>query len=89
MALNKTGLKNDIKALLDELKTYDGSTGKEQDDAVEYLADGLADALDTFVKTASVSVSTNVTVASVTAVTPGAGVSGPGTGSGTGSGTIS
>ncbi len=45
-------------------------------------AQEIADAIDIYVKTATVS--TTVTVASVTLVTPGVGASGPGAGTGTG-----
>ncbi len=84
MALNKAGLKASIKSLIETLKTYDGSTtGQTQADAIEKFASDLSDAIDTYVKTATVS--TTVTVTSVSGVTTGIGVSGPGTGSGSGS----
>jgi hypothetical protein len=84
MALDKAGLKANIKNLIDSLKTYDGeSPGQSQDDAVEKFANDLANAIDTFVKTATVS--TSVTVTSVSGVTTGPGVSGPGAGNGSGS----
>jgi len=54
MALDKTELKNSIIALLDVLKTYDGTTGKEQDDAIDKFGDDLANYIDAYVKTATV-----------------------------------
>lgn len=83
MSLDKSGLITNITTLLNALKDYDGSGGQTQADAITKFANDLADAIDTYVKTATVS--TNVTVASVTLVTPGVGASGPGTGSGSGS----
>lgn len=83
MALDKTTLKASIKSLMETLKTWDGQTaGQTQADATEKFANDLSNAIDTYIKTATVS--TNVTVASVSLVTPGVGVSGPGTGTGTG-----
>ena len=74
MALNKIGLKSDIKSLLESLLAFDNNSGQTQSDAIEKFSGDLADTIDTYVKTATV----NVT--SVTGVTVGAGVSGPGTG---------
>jgi hypothetical protein len=54
MALDKTGLKNSIKAMLNTLKTYDGTSGKEQDDAIEKFCDDLSTYIDNYVKTATV-----------------------------------
>ena len=72
MALNKAALTASLTAIFSDL------TGKTP--AVK--AGEVADAIDAFVRTGSVS--TVVTVASVSGVTVGAGVSGPGTGTGTG-----
>lgn len=74
MPLNKVGLKSDISTLLNALLNFDNSSGKTQSDAIDKFKNDLADAIDTYVKTATV----NVT--SVSGVTTGAGVSGPGTG---------
>ena len=74
MPLNKTGLKSDISTLLNALLAFDNSSGQTQSDAIDKFKNDLADAIDTYVKTATV----NVT--SVSGVTTGAGVSGPGTG---------
>lgn len=54
MALDKNGLKTSIKTLLDTLKTYDGTTGKQQDDAINKFCDDLSTYIDTYVKTATV-----------------------------------
>ena len=74
MALNKLALKNQIKTVFVKLKTFDGSDGQTQDDAINELASDLADAFDAYVKTATVS--TAVTVV-------------PSTGIGTGTGNLS
>lgn len=79
MALDKAGLKNNIKGILNSLKNYDGSNGKTQDDAIEKFSTDLSNAIDTFVKTGTVT--TNVNVTGVT--------TGTGTTSGVGSGGIS
>ncbi len=78
MALNKTGLKNSIKTMLEELNAE-----KDQETGIEKFATNLSNAIDTFIKTATVS--TTVTVTSVSGVTTGPGVSGPGAGTGAGS----
>ena len=75
MALDKTTLKASIQQAL-----YDS---KASGDTIPQLAQALADAIDTFVRSGTVT--TNVTVASVSGVQPGTGVSGPGSGTGTGS----
>ena len=74
MPLNKTGLKSDISTLLNALLAFDNSIGQTQSDAIDKFKNDLADAIDTYVKTATV----NVT--SVAGVTTGAWVSVPGTG---------
>ncbi len=73
MALNKIGLKNAIKTLLDDMKT-------KEEDASEEFATRLSDAIDTYVKTGS------VTVAPGIALLAGAY---PGTTTASGTGTIS
>ena len=72
MALNKAGLVTALTTIFEDLS---GDTAATK-------ASKIADAIDTYVKTATVS--TNVTVASVTLVTAGLDPSGPGTGTGTG-----
>lgn len=74
MALNKLALKNQIKTIFNTLKTFDGSNGQTQDDAINKLSSDLASAIDVYVKTATVS--TVVTVV-------------PSTGIGTGTGNLS
>jgi hypothetical protein len=54
MALDKSTLKTSIKALTNALKTYDGSSGKSQDEAIEKFAEDLSNYIDTYVKTATV-----------------------------------
>jgi hypothetical protein len=71
MALNKAQLAADLQAIL-----ADGQAGAKTQAQV---AQAIADAIDSFVRAATVT----VTVASVTGVTPGGGASGPGTGTGT------
>lgn len=56
MSLNKTGLKSDINTLLTALLQFDGSTGKTQTDSIAKFKTDLADAIDTFVKSAKVTV---------------------------------
>ena len=56
MALNKTGLRSDIDTLLNALLAFDGSSGKTQADSIEKFKNDLADAIDTFVKSAKVTV---------------------------------
>lgn len=47
--LDKTGLKSDIKTMLNELKAMD-----DQDQSIDKFADLLSNAIDSFVKTGSV-----------------------------------
>lgn len=56
MALDTPGLKNDIDTLLSALLAFDGSDGKKQADAIAKFKTDLADAIDTFVKSATVTV---------------------------------
>lgn len=56
MSLNKVGLKSDIDTLLNALLEFDGSSGQTQADAIEKYKSDLADAIDTFVKSATVTV---------------------------------
>jgi len=64
MALDKAALTTALTSIFEDLTNKSAST----------KASEIADAIDTYVKTATVD------VASVSGVTPGAGVSGPGTG---------
>lgn len=64
MALDKNQLKSDIKSVLNELKT-----ATDQDAAIEQYADKLSTAIDTYVKTASITYITGL-------VAPGGAVSG-------------
>lgn len=73
MALDKAGLAANLKTIFEDL---------DPDATAEEKANAIADAIDTFVKTATVN--TNVTVTSVSGVTAGAAASGPGSGTGTG-----
>lgn len=54
MALVKAIFKAQVKEIFDELKSFDGSSGKSQGEAIEYLADKLATAIDTYIKSATV-----------------------------------
>lgn len=56
MALNKTTLQNSIKAIYQTLATYDGSAGKTQADAINKASADLATAIETFVKSAQVTI---------------------------------
>ena len=52
--LVKTTLKNDLKAVFDALKDYDGSAGQSQDEAIDKLAADLANAIDSYIKSATI-----------------------------------
>ncbi|MFQ3578536.1 MAG: hypothetical protein SNJ71_00165 [Bacteroidales bacterium] len=54
MALDTTRLKNDIISIADELKKYDGSAGKTQDDAIKKQAELMAEAIERYVTGATV-----------------------------------
>lgn len=56
MSLDKNGLKSDIKTLLDALLTFEGGSGQTQADAIEKFKNDLSNAIDTFVKSAKVTV---------------------------------
>lgn len=56
MALNKASLKSDIDTLLNALLAFDGSSGQTQSDAIDKFKNDLADAIDTYVKTAKLTV---------------------------------
>jgi hypothetical protein len=73
MALNKSGLISALTGIFEDLDPSKTAADK---------AGEIANAIDTFVKSGTVT--TSVTVTSVSGVTTGAGVSGPGTGTGTG-----
>jgi hypothetical protein len=50
MPLDKTTFKADVKQLLTDLSTNEG----DQDAAFDEFADGLANAIDTYIKTATI-----------------------------------
>lgn len=58
MAGNKEKLKTDIKGLMTTLKSYDGSSGKEQDDAIEKFANDLSQAISDYVVTLTIQANT-------------------------------
>jgi len=68
--------------MVTELLAFDGGPGEDQAASIAKFGSDLADAIDIYVKSGTVT--TTVTVTSVSGVTPGPGVSGPGTGTGTG-----
>jgi hypothetical protein len=75
MALVDATLSAALKAIFDAMAAAASGTPKDN----QYLADQLAAAIDTQIKTASVS----VTVSSVSGVMTGPSASGPGSGTGT------
>lgn len=81
MAVVQATIKAQLLALYNDAKT----TPMSEED----FADEMASIIRSAILSADIAVNTSVAVASVTAVTPGGGVSGPGTGTGTGTGTIS
>ena len=56
MTLDKAGLRGDIDTLLNSLLAFDASAGQTQADAIEKFKNDLSDAIDTFVKSATVTV---------------------------------
>ena len=56
MSLDKTGLQSDIKTLLDALLAFEGGAGQTQADAIDKFKNDLSDAIETFVKSAKVTV---------------------------------
>lgn len=56
MGLNKSGLKSDIDTLLNALLAFEGGSGQTQADAIDKFKDDLSNAIDTFVKSATVTV---------------------------------
>lgn len=80
MALDKATLITDLTSSFTTI--FEDLSGKDADVKAGEMANAIADAIDIYVKTATVA--TTVTVASVSLVTPGVGVSGPGAGTGTG-----
>ena len=77
MALNKTLLKTQIKQALEDQRVKEDNPSAALDD----LATKLSNAIDSFVKSGTVSTSVNTTV---TGSSPAGPVTGTGTGSGTG-----
>ena len=74
MALDKTTLITEIKAISNTLKTYDGSTGKTMNDAINKYASDLADAIEKFVKSAAINIDSGITPNIITVETYTAGV---------------
>ena len=56
MTLDKTGLQSNIKTLLDALLAFEGGSGQTQADAIDKFKNDLSDAIETFVKSAKVTV---------------------------------
>ena len=56
MALDKGTLKSDISTLLNTLLAFEGGSGQTQADAITKFKNDLSDAIDTFVKSATVTV---------------------------------
>lgn len=83
MALNKTALKASLISVF--TNQYKGTLSSAQTVEINDLADGLANAFDTFVKTGAVN--TTVAAAIPVQVTPATGT-GVTTGTGTGTGNI-
>jgi len=79
MPLNKTSLKTSVKqAFLDALG---GSPTSEQNTKIDTLAGAIADAMDAFVKTATVTVSAGIPVSTAgTAAAQTGATTAPGTG---------
>ena len=77
MALDKTSLKASIKQAFNDQR----SNTNDPDGAIDDLASKIADAVDLFVKSGSVSTSVSTVI---TGTSPSGAVTGTGTGSGTG-----
>ncbi len=74
MALNKPGLKTGILGLLNEMRT-------KQENADEYFAEQLSTLIDTYVKTATVTVAAGIAVTTTgTAAAQTGATTSPGTG---------
>jgi len=84
MALVKSKLKNDIKQIFVTLRTYDGTDGNTQEDAIEKMATDLANAIDLYIRSATVTTPINT---SVVGTANGGNILYPVTGNGIGSGT--
>ena len=82
MALDKTGLKTSLKALY--TFQYEGTLTEEQDTQLDSLVDDLANAIDVYVKTGTVTVASGITVS-----TTGTAAAQTGATTSTGTGTIS
>lgn len=81
MTLATSALKSAITNLLTTIKDWDGSSGKDRDDAINKIADDLSDAIETHIKTALVtcSIPTGTVIVQVTggSGTPAVGVPNP------------
>ncbi len=80
MALVDSTLQSAIKTIFDTVKTYNGKTGQAQEDAINYIAQQLAAAIDAQIKTAVVTVPAGVAVQVNTGTGTGA-TTAPGIGS--------
>jgi len=56
MTLVKSTLKTAIKSFMNDLKTFDGTTGKNIDDSIEKFADSVSTAIDDYIKTSTVTI---------------------------------
>lgn len=54
--LNIESLKSEIKTVFDEVKTYDGSSGKTGDDSIDKIAEGIAAAVDNYIKSMTITI---------------------------------
>jgi len=86
MALNLTKFKTDLKAALLKAQKKNQKDGVDTDTALENLADELAEKIDAYIKTATVSVTVSQGIA--VSVEPSSG-QGATTSTGSGSGSLS
>jgi len=52
--MNKTALQSQFKTLFNELRQFDGSNGKTQQDAINSISEEFATIIDNYIKTAIV-----------------------------------
>jgi hypothetical protein len=76
LATEKTAFKNSVKALLEELSAFDGTTGKTREDSIEKFSEDLTTLIYNYIKTALIySTPAQVTSAGMVAgITPVIGV---------------
>lgn len=84
MALNLTKFKSDLKSALKTAQGKNQKDGVDSDTAIENLANELAEQIDAYIKTATVSVTVSKGIAVSVEPSSGKGAT-TGTGSGTGS----